>query len=329
MQNGVQKLLLELAVRSWIGAPPNKEKIITPARFSIKTLAFPDGQEDSSSHRRINSTLYRNQADPNTRRRGVASLWQPTKCINSRIIIRTSVSEKMARIKISRAICNVLVQIRGIRTWKRLVWDGFRRQKDKKEEPLASPVCVGKFDVTDVDKVTTALLGEGEQHPPAAPIVPLHWGTCHRHRCPPRLQRAASRTGGSSEDETKDKAAAATVVRRTRGKAAREATEAPDSSCSSGKAQLDHNRDNPEEVANLVSRAIKTQNPDWSDLNVMLDTLLDETEKRCCYFIQENYGETPKEVEDVVIPIVWANDFPGTSKRAEPVSITLKLGTTQ
>lgn len=38
-------------------------------------------------------------------------------------------------------------------------------------------------------------------------------------------------------------------------------------------------RDNPEKVANLVIRAIKTQDPDRSDLNVILDTLLDETEK--------------------------------------------------
>lgn len=32
-------------------------------------------------------------------------------------------------------------------------------------------------------------------------------------------------------------------------------------------------------MANLADRAIKARNPDWGDLNVMLDTLLDETEK--------------------------------------------------
>lgn len=42
----------------------------------------------------------------------------------------------------------------------------------------------------------------------------------------------------------------------------------------------------------------------------------------------ENYGEIPKEVEDDVISILWASDFPGRCKRAEPVSITFKLGAT-
>ncbi|XP_027528820.1 uncharacterized protein LOC113962235 [Neopelma chrysocephalum] len=38
-------------------------------------------------------------------------------------------------------------------------------------------------------------------------------------------------------------------------------------------------RDNPDKVANYVERAIRTQNPDWCDLEVMMDTLLDSTEK--------------------------------------------------
>ncbi|KFO55768.1 hypothetical protein N302_01143, partial [Corvus brachyrhynchos] len=45
------------------------------------------------------------------------------------------------------------------------------------------------------------------------------------------------------------------------------------------KALVGQYRDNPEKVANLVRRAIKIYNPDWKDLNVVLDTLLDETEK--------------------------------------------------
>uniref|UniRef100_A0A8C5TGM6 ribonuclease H n=1 Tax=Malurus cyaneus samueli TaxID=2593467 RepID=A0A8C5TGM6_9PASS len=44
--------------------------------------------------------------------------------------------------------------------------------------------------------------------------------------------------------------------------------------------------------------------------------------------IQECCGEIPKEVEDAVIPIVWANGFPGRFKRVEPVNITLKTGAT-
>ncbi|XP_051636443.1 transcription initiation factor TFIID subunit 4-like, partial [Manacus candei] len=39
-------------------------------------------------------------------------------------------------------------------------------------------------------------------------------------------------------------------------------------------------RDNPDKVANYMERAIRTQNPDWCDLEVMMDTLLDSTEKQ-------------------------------------------------
>lgn len=35
----------------------------------------------------------------------------------------------------------------------------------------------------------------------------------------------------------------------------------------------------------------------------------------------------PKEMKDAVIPIVWARDIPGKSKRAEPVRIKLKSDT--
>uniref|UniRef100_A0A8U7N8D8 Uncharacterized protein n=1 Tax=Corvus moneduloides TaxID=1196302 RepID=A0A8U7N8D8_CORMO len=42
--------------------------------------------------------------------------------------------------------------------------------------------------------------------------------------------------------------------------------------------------------------------------------------------VQECHGKIPKEVEEAVIQIVWANDSPGRSKKAEPVSITLKAG---
>ncbi|KFO53045.1 hypothetical protein N302_04208, partial [Corvus brachyrhynchos] len=38
-------------------------------------------------------------------------------------------------------------------------------------------------------------------------------------------------------------------------------------------------REIPEKVAMWVEMAIKAQNPDWGDLNVMLDELLDNTEK--------------------------------------------------
>ncbi|XP_050163644.1 collagen alpha-1(I) chain-like isoform X2 [Myiozetetes cayanensis] len=42
----------------------------------------------------------------------------------------------------------------------------------------------------------------------------------------------------------------------------------------------------------------------------------------------ENHGEIPAEVENAVIPLVWARGYPGRSKQAEPVSITLKPGAT-
>ncbi|XP_071410337.1 uncharacterized protein [Pithys albifrons albifrons] len=45
------------------------------------------------------------------------------------------------------------------------------------------------------------------------------------------------------------------------------------------KASVGSYRDNPDKVANYVERAIKTQDPDWFDLEVLMDTLLDSTEK--------------------------------------------------
>ncbi|XP_066195654.1 uncharacterized protein, partial [Sylvia atricapilla] len=38
-------------------------------------------------------------------------------------------------------------------------------------------------------------------------------------------------------------------------------------------------RDNPDKVARVVKMIMKTQNPDWEDIQVILDTLMDETEK--------------------------------------------------
>uniref|UniRef100_A0A8C3R570 Core shell protein Gag P30 domain-containing protein n=1 Tax=Cyanoderma ruficeps TaxID=181631 RepID=A0A8C3R570_9PASS len=38
-------------------------------------------------------------------------------------------------------------------------------------------------------------------------------------------------------------------------------------------------RDNPDKVARVVKMIMKTQNPDWEDIQVILDTLMDETER--------------------------------------------------
>ncbi|KFO81303.1 hypothetical protein N303_02769, partial [Cuculus canorus] len=38
-------------------------------------------------------------------------------------------------------------------------------------------------------------------------------------------------------------------------------------------------RENPDKVARVVKMIMKTQNPDWDDIQVLLDTLLDTTEK--------------------------------------------------
>uniref|UniRef100_A0A8C3QQW0 Core shell protein Gag P30 domain-containing protein n=1 Tax=Cyanoderma ruficeps TaxID=181631 RepID=A0A8C3QQW0_9PASS len=38
-------------------------------------------------------------------------------------------------------------------------------------------------------------------------------------------------------------------------------------------------RDNPDKVARVVKMIMKTQNPDWKDIQVILDTLMDETER--------------------------------------------------
>ncbi|KFO57338.1 hypothetical protein N302_13829, partial [Corvus brachyrhynchos] len=45
------------------------------------------------------------------------------------------------------------------------------------------------------------------------------------------------------------------------------------------KATFGKYKENPDKVANLVGRAINTQNPDWSDLKSMTDTFLDPTER--------------------------------------------------
>ncbi|KFP21891.1 hypothetical protein Z169_02791, partial [Egretta garzetta] len=39
-------------------------------------------------------------------------------------------------------------------------------------------------------------------------------------------------------------------------------------------------REDPERVAKAIETIIRTQDPDWNDLQVILDTFLDETEKR-------------------------------------------------
>ncbi|KAL2308948.1 hypothetical protein Nmel_005121, partial [Mimus melanotis] len=46
------------------------------------------------------------------------------------------------------------------------------------------------------------------------------------------------------------------------------------------KTTLDKYKDNPNKVVKLVEPAINSENPDWADLNSMLDTLLDPTERR-------------------------------------------------
>ncbi|KFQ80102.1 hypothetical protein N335_03746, partial [Phaethon lepturus] len=39
-------------------------------------------------------------------------------------------------------------------------------------------------------------------------------------------------------------------------------------------------REDPERVARVIETIIRTQDPDWNDLQVILDTLHDETDKR-------------------------------------------------
>ncbi|XP_010576473.1 PREDICTED: uncharacterized protein LOC104838433 [Haliaeetus leucocephalus] len=100
-------------------------------------------------------------------------------------------------------------------------------------------------------------------------------------------------------------------------------------------------REDPERVGRVVDTIIRTQNPDWSDLQVILDNLLDDTEKQMegelflkipesrtgeILMIQEKVEEQeiPPEVDFAVIPTVWETDIPGKSKLAAPVKIDLK-----
>ncbi|XP_051634190.1 uncharacterized protein LOC127466879 [Manacus candei] len=69
-------------------------------------------------------------------------------------------------------------------------------------------------------------------------------------------------------------------------------------------------RDNPEKMANYVQRAIKSQNPDWNDLEVMMDTLLDQTEKEMvkraaqkAIEIQKTSGQFPGEDVKDIFPL--------------------------
>lgn len=47
-------------------------------------------------------------------------------------------------------------------------------------------------------------------------------------------------------------------------------------------------RENPEKVARVVKMVIKTQNPDWNDLQVLLDTIMDSTEKEMVFKAMSN-----------------------------------------
>ncbi|KFO94861.1 hypothetical protein N300_00336, partial [Calypte anna] len=47
-------------------------------------------------------------------------------------------------------------------------------------------------------------------------------------------------------------------------------------------------RENPEKVARVVKMVIKTQNPDWNDLQVLLDTIMDSTEKEMVFRAMTN-----------------------------------------
>jgi len=46
------------------------------------------------------------------------------------------------------------------------------------------------------------------------------------------------------------------------------------------------------------------------------------------FMLQDSFKEEqiPEEVENAVIPLVWANEVPGWSILAEPVKVTLKPG---
>ena len=46
------------------------------------------------------------------------------------------------------------------------------------------------------------------------------------------------------------------------------------------------------------------------------------------FMLQDSFKEEqmPEEVENAVIPLVWANEVPGWSKLAEPVKVTLEPG---
>ncbi|KFO81779.1 hypothetical protein N303_00427, partial [Cuculus canorus] len=67
-------------------------------------------------------------------------------------------------------------------------------------------------------------------------------------------------------------------------------------------------RENPDKVARIVKMIMKTQNPEWDDIQVLLDTLMDPTEKG---MVLRTARERVKEdIRQGVIPGTVEQNFP-------------------
>ncbi|KFO56801.1 hypothetical protein N302_14147, partial [Corvus brachyrhynchos] len=75
-------------------------------------------------------------------------------------------------------------------------------------------------------------------------------------------------------------------------------------------------KENPDKVAALVQRAIQTQNPDWSDSIVMMDTLLDSTEKQIVNKVMTDSVESGTAIGTLQGTV--ADNFPTDDPRWDP-----------
>ncbi|RLV63205.1 hypothetical protein DV515_00018507, partial [Chloebia gouldiae] len=67
-------------------------------------------------------------------------------------------------------------------------------------------------------------------------------------------------------------------------------------------------KENPDKVARVVKMIMKTQNPDWDDIQVILDTLMDSTEKEMV--LKAAKEKARKDIRHMLIMGTLDDNFP-------------------
>ncbi|KFM00369.1 hypothetical protein AS27_13111, partial [Aptenodytes forsteri] len=81
-------------------------------------------------------------------------------------------------------------------------------------------------------------------------------------------------------------------------------------------------REDPEKVGRMVETIIRTQDPDWNDLQVILDTLLDSTEKQMVLKVARVQAEAACMNE--TLPGTLEQNFPSGDAQWDPNNIEHK-----